>query len=87
MERILPDRPPPAAANTGAGATLEAAEALAESGLTRGQKRADLGELITALWLPAMMLVTSESSSRRSTSSTAGFQTREIRRSIDSTPP
>ena len=54
---------------------------------TWASKARTLGELIAALWLPAMIFVTSESSSRRSTSSTAGFQTREIRRSIDSTPP
>src|SRR4051812_7380291 len=42
---------------------------------------------MTALWLPAIMSVTSESSRRPSTSSTAGFQPRVIRRSIDSTPP
>ena len=73
--------PPDALAVTGA---VVDADGEAAGWETPARSARTFGELIAALWLTAMMSVTSESSSRASTSSMAGFQLREIRRPIDS---
>src|SRR4051794_15408525 len=82
LEDTKPLLPPPAAPDT-AGAPAEGdAEADAEE--TPASSARTLGEWMAALWLTAMRSVTSESSSRASTRSTARFALRALRRPIGS---